>query len=255
MNYLTGLVSDAGIEKSTNQDSALIKVGTVDDKTVVLAAVCDGMGGLEKGELASAHVIRSFSDWYEDYIADIVREDDFWNLARENCREHIKRLNDELNDYAGKIRTNLGTTITAVLMMDGHYLCVNVGDSRTYKISGSMSQITEDQSLIMREIKMGRLKKEDAVADPRRNVLLQCIGATQNVDPVFYEGDAVSGEAFLLCSDGFAHEVSEEEMYERFIPEQLNSDEVIEDRIRKLVELNKQRQERDNITAMIIRLV
>ena len=66
MNYLTAVHTDVGIRKKTNQDSALVMEATTDKGNVLLTVVCDGMGGLAKGEVASAAVIDAFSKWFEN---------------------------------------------------------------------------------------------------------------------------------------------------------------------------------------------
>ncbi len=68
MRFVATADTDIGISKNTNQDSLLIKHAIADDKEILLAVVCDGMGGLAKGELASATVIRAFSDWFDDEL-------------------------------------------------------------------------------------------------------------------------------------------------------------------------------------------
>ena len=65
MNFRTAVYTDVGIRKKTNQDSALIETADTDEGRVSLAVVCDGMGGLAMGEVASAVLIRAFSDWFE----------------------------------------------------------------------------------------------------------------------------------------------------------------------------------------------
>ena len=62
MNYITGVVNDIGIEKETNQDSVLLKTGNYGNYNIAFSVVCDGMGGLSEGELASAHVVTKLSD-------------------------------------------------------------------------------------------------------------------------------------------------------------------------------------------------
>ena len=68
MRYMATADSDIGISKSTNQDSVLIKHASTDIGEVLMAVVCDGMGGLAKGELASATVIREFAKWFEEEL-------------------------------------------------------------------------------------------------------------------------------------------------------------------------------------------
>ena len=66
MEFLSAVHTDKGIKKNTNQDSVLIKEAVTDHGKVFFAAVCDGMGGLAKGEVASATLVRAFSDWFEN---------------------------------------------------------------------------------------------------------------------------------------------------------------------------------------------
>ena len=68
MRYVATADTDIGISKDTNQDSVLIKHASTDKGEVLLAVVCDGMGGLSKGELASATVIRAFADWFDNEL-------------------------------------------------------------------------------------------------------------------------------------------------------------------------------------------
>lgn len=72
MDFLIAAHTDVGIRKKTNQDSVLIKVADTDCGKVCFAAVCDGMGGLRKGELASATLIRDFSDWFDSEFPEIL---------------------------------------------------------------------------------------------------------------------------------------------------------------------------------------
>ena len=62
--YITAYGTDIGTKKKVNQDSLCVKIAVVKDKTVCMAVLCDGMGGLSKGELASATVVQGFSDWF-----------------------------------------------------------------------------------------------------------------------------------------------------------------------------------------------
>ena len=68
MRYTAAADTDVGISRTTNQDSVLIKHALADDTEVLLAVLCDGMGGLAKGELASATVIRDFSRWFDEEL-------------------------------------------------------------------------------------------------------------------------------------------------------------------------------------------
>ena len=212
MNYITGVVNDIGIEKETNQDSVLLKTGNYKNYNIAFSVVCDGMGGLSDGELASAHVVTKLSDWFDNKLIDFLDDEVRWDEIRKNLESIIVELNRQLFSYGKRNHLNLGTTITGILIINNHYMVINVGDSRTYLVNKGIRQITEDQSLVAREVKMGKMTWEEAEYDKRRNVLLQCIGATQNVEIEVYEGETGSEDGFLLCSDGFRHEI---EIFER----------------------------------------
>ena len=85
MGFLSVLHSDVGIKKNTNQDSVLIKVASTDYGEVMLAVVCDGMGGLAKGEVASAALIKAFSDWFEQEFPEIL-----YNKRTENGIDRLE---------------------------------------------------------------------------------------------------------------------------------------------------------------------
>jgi len=91
--------------------------------------------------------------------------------------------------------------------------------------------------------------------DPRRNVLLQCIGASRVVAPDFIEGVAVPGECYALCSDGFRHVITSDEIKIMFAPSVCYGETEMKMNVVRLVEVNKQRGETDNISAILIKTV
>ena len=102
----------------------------------------------------------------------------------------------------------LGTTITAFLLAGNRFFVWHVGDSRLYKISSSkIERLTNDHTVIAKEVAEGRLTEKEAKNDPKRNVLLQCIGASERVKPDMFCGEVKKGDILLLCSDGFRHEI------------------------------------------------
>lgn len=114
---------------------------------------------------------------------------------------------------------------------------------------------TEDQTLVAREVKMGRMTPEQAERDPRRNVLLQCIGASKVVEPTFICGNYNKNECYMLCSDGFRHVVTANEIQNFFAPSQNSNEKIMKDNIVQLIELNKERQETDNISSILIKII
>lgn len=253
MEFLTAVHTDVGIKKSTNQDSVLIQIADTDYGKVTFAVVCDGMGGLAKGELASATVIRKLSDWFNNQFPNLLYKGMDENELRHSWENLIFSANDTIQKYGRLNNVNLGTTLAMILIVQEKYYVMNIGDSRVYKISDGMHQITKDQTYVQREMDAGRMTPEQAKKDPQRNVLLQCIGASAYIEPDFMAGQVSNGEVYMLCSDGFRHIISNEEFYEKLNPMILTNEKIMKDNLEYLTELNKYRREEDNISAIAIK--
>ena len=93
---------------------------------------------------------------------------------------------------------------------------------------------------------------EQAKTDKRRNLLLQCIGASDVVEPQVQMGKAERG-AYMLCSDGFRHEITEKEMFESLNPVNLMNKNAMHSNARYLIDLVKSRNEKDNISVILIK--
>ena len=96
---------------------------------------------------------------------------------------------------------------------------------------------------------------EQSLIDPQRSVLLQCIGASPFVRPVFSHGDTAAGHVFMLCCDGFRHVITPEEFYQAFHPAQMTDEDIMKQRLAYMTRLNMERREDDNISASLIKLV
>ena len=252
MHFTIAADTDVGISKKINQDSFIIKKALIGNSEIVMAIICDGMGGLSKGELASATVIEVFSDWFDDNILY-----EFENINLEIIGEKwsllIKKLNSEINEFGKDRGIRLGTTFTGALFVDEKYVVVHVGDSRLYHIGTKLSQITKDQTFIARAIENGELTENEAKNDSRRNVLLQCVGASKFVEPEIILG-ITQEKGYLFCSDGFRHVITDEEIYTSLNKVVKGNKKAMSMQIRKLIDLIKSRKEKDNITAIYIKV-
>lgn len=255
MNFLVGAHTDVGIRKKTNQDAVLVKVADTDYGRVTLAVICDGMGGLRKGELASAVLIRSFSDWFHDEFPDLLYGGFDARDIRRSWERQVSICMKDLERYSEQNNVKLGTTLVALLLAGDSYYIMNIGDSRVYEITDTIWQMTRDQTFVQREMDAGRMTAEEAKVDPRRNVLLQCVGASDFIEPEYLTGKVDPGAVYLLCSDGFRHVISPKKILERLNPHNLNSETAIQEQLVYLTELNKFRRESDNISAAVIRVL
>lgn len=255
MNFIITGDTDIGNTKSTNQDSMSLKVINTSQGRMALAILCDGLGGLSKGEVASASVIRAFDAWTKERLPQISSNpfEDYVIFSEWN--EIIQSQNKRIKEYGAKLGIKLGTTVTAALITQQKYYVINVGDSRAYELYDGIRQITVDQTLVAREVAMGLITEEQALTDERRNMLLQCVGASEEVYADTFTGDVKKDAVYLLCCDGFRHEITPNEIYQYLQPGVLVDESVMKQNSRYLIDLNKRRRERDNITVGLVRTV
>lgn len=256
MEYSATYNTDIGIRKSTNQDSVAIRIIDTPEGQVSFVIVCDGMGGLAKGELASKEVITSFCRWFDEEFTSQVVEGTFTaTRLRDDWNSIIQTENRLLGIYGSDNNIMLGTTVSALLMYKDDFFIVHVGDSRVYELTDEVRILTKDQTFVAREVAAGRMTPEEAKIDPRRSVLLQCVGASANVTPDFLKGKVQRNAVYFVCSDGFRHQISEEEIMEKLGPEAAASSEELKYGCVYLTELVKNRKETDNITVAAIKTI
>ena len=171
--------------------------------------------------------------------------------------ESLNRLitdeDERITEY-GEENGECGTTLAAVVAYGGKYLCVNVGDSRVYRITDDETlQLTHDQTVVQQLIDSGRITRKQAETHPDRNILLQCVGAGGDVVPEYGIGEYEKGDVFLVCSDGFRHRLVEEEMM-RLFGAGTDTEKKLMAAAERAVEVNMQRKERDNITVVAVRM-
>lgn len=254
MKYIVTADTDIGIAKETNQDSICVRVANYKEEQIVMAIICDGMGGLSKGEVASATVIKDFCKWFEEELPLHMNKLS-WEYLTEEWDKIAKNCNTKIMKYGKKNSVNIGTTMVGIFIYNEKYMLFNIGDSRIYKISSSrnIKQITEDQTLVQHEIKMGNMTIEQAKKDPRRSVLLQCIGATRTLKPEIRLGKIESKCMYMLCSDGFRNKIDEEEIGDNLSPKVLKNKSDMHQSSLNLIDTLKKRFEKDNISVVLIK--
>ena len=253
MDFKVAAYTDIGLRKKTNQDSLFVKIAETDYGKVLFAVVCDGMGGLAKGEVASTSLVKTFERWFEEeFPLMLYRGIDNQSLMTSWGRQ-IQDVKERIERYSSEHHVQMGTTIVALLIVGNRYYVLNIGDSRAYLIDRELIQLTHDQTFVQREVDMGRMTPEQAHTDPRRSVLLQCVGASEYVRPDFFTGDVGTDCMFLLCSDGFRHEITPYELAMYLNPAYLTDEESMKQSAVYLVELNKSRMENDNISVLLVR--
>ncbi len=251
MEVVSSYYTNVGNVKTRNQDSLSVKVVNSPNGRIVFAVVCDGMGGLDQGELASKEVVLAFEQWfYGDFAKMVANKSVIEQLIFADWEKKIDLLNRKLMEYGSFSGTQIGTTLTMLLVYQGRYYICHVGDSRIYKITKELTIMTQDHTVVGHELRMGMITPEQAECDPRKNMLVQCVGASAVTEPQMVTGAIAEDTTFILCSDGFVHKLSQDEIYEKCRPELLKSKEDVTNACESLSRLAMERGERDNVTAI-----
>jgi protein phosphatase len=178
-----------------------------------LLVVADGMGGAAAGELAS----QMATDAIFRHLARV------WSREPEatpqrfayRLKEAVEVANQELHAYASahpEVR-GMGTTATAVGLLNDCCFLTQVGDSRAYLVrNGRAVQLTKDQSLMQRLIDAGELTEEEAARNERRNIILQALGPDPHIKVDLTYQELRRGDVLVLCSDGLSGQVASDEI-------------------------------------------
>lgn len=244
LNVIAGMVSDIGCRREINEDFGLYEIPAPDSpnaKKGVLAVVADGMGGHAGGEVASR------------LAAEVVRRAYYSAPAPpgESLRLGFTEANRVIREAVRRYPTlaGMGTTCTALAILDGEAFSAHVGDSRLYLVrDGGIYLMTEDDSEVMDRARRGLLSRAEAARHPDKNVILKALGTHPTVLPAIWEAPIAGrdGDRFLLCSDGLHDLVGDAEMLDAVLS--LPTEEAC----RALVELARSRGGHDNITVGVL---
>lgn len=235
-------LTNRGKIRQINEDSC----GVYQNKDgQILAVVADGMGGHLAGDVAS-HMTTSQLQSYWEASEKLSTSDS----AESWLKEHILKINSNLFTHSQENDEckGMGTTVVAAICTDLYTTVAHIGDSRCYCLnSHGFQQITEDHSLVNELVRSGHISKEDAEHHPRKNVVLRALGTEANVQMDLKTLILEEGDMLLICSDGLSNKVSEVELKSI-----LESDDSIENKGEKLIQLANDNGGEDNITLVIV---
>jgi serine/threonine protein phosphatase PrpC len=231
-------LSDVGCVRTNNEDAFGY------DESLGIFVVCDGMGGMASGEVASALAVSGIVNSFNDTAASGAPVSTRLLLALNAANTDVWE-NGQL-----PVNRGMGTT-TVVAALDHDKLIIgNVGDSRAYIIQdGQCVQLTVDHSYINELIRNGTLTLENAhTADLRgmESVITRAIGVAIEVQPDFFSVDLKPGTAVLLATDGLTRYFVQEEIASVLAASSFES------ACFNLIDLAKQRGGQDNITCILL---
>lgn len=236
MRYLTNVYWCRGGAARKNQDSVVLQQVLTRRGRVLMAAVCDGMGGISSGETASGYAAEALQEWFYGDLLCMVRKRKRCWVIRRSLDRLVFHVQGELQDYAAKEGLSLGTTMTVLVVWEKTWMLWHLGDSRAYRFRGrGMEQLSTDHAC-----GAGKLTK--------------CLGSFGYFAPEHRMGALKQGEGLLLCTDGFWRHMSEEELLDVMNPRELAGEEQIGRRLKEIGGVCMKRGERDNLSAVYVKI-
>lgn len=241
--------SDVGRKRSLNEDN--FSVSALD--SIVVAVVCDGMGGAKAGEVASRIACKRFAETIvprlkeiKEKITDraefIISVNRAISLASDTSNTEVYSRSSSDNSLSG-----MGTTLSGCVIIDDILWTFNIGDSRVYHITDDdCIQLTVDHSFVQSLLDAGKITQEEAQNHPNKNVILRALGIQKGVECDIQHTDLSSGY-YLICSDGLSNYFDKEDFIKI-----ITSGRELRDKVERLVSYANEKGGSDNITVVLI---
>ena len=195
--------------KSNNEDTIYPNPEKA-SKSDSLFLVCDGVGGRDKGEVASTTLSAALSESISGGFTEPFSQTDF-EIALAKAYNRLNKLEDP------QVVLKMGSTLTLLKFHAGGAMIAHIGDSRVYHIRPSSNQPllfrTEDHSLVATLVKAGMITEEEAAVHPKRNVIHRAVQPNQDepaMADIYETLDLQPGDYFFLCSDGVLENLTDD---------------------------------------------
>lgn len=232
-------LSDVGQKRSNNEDSFGYDLDTN------IFVVCDGMGGMAAGEIASSTAVELTLRTYKELSHSETHQEGRLRSAIANANETVWNLAQQDGSLRG-----MGTTLVAACVLDNTLIIGNVGDSRAYFLrDGGCVQITEDHSYAAEQMKRGGLGMSCGAAARLQQFITRAVGVGAAVKPDFFMMDVVRGDTVLLATDGLTRYADTVELAKHI---SMQGD--LEDMCRSLIAIANEKGAEDNVTCLLLRM-
>ena len=251
MKYLLGAFTDTGKVRSNNEDSILaIELSTSFEskpRSSILCAVADGVGGSQKGEIASRIALQTLAENSAKLLLGSSHEEigGAFKSAIEAVNEAVLKYGTEHPESEG-----LATTIVASLIDSDTAWIAHAGDSRAYLMNeAQIKQLTRDDSEVQEAVDAGEITPEQARNHPSRNFITKALGGALDIEVSVSSFPLAPGDRVLLCSDGLWEPLRDSDI-QKVTLESSNPQTACE----KLVSLANERGGKDNSSVIIIEI-
>ena len=244
MSILFSGDTNIGRKRKTNQDSICL----YPEKNFFIVA--DGMGGHNGGDIASQMAVKVLPEFINNN--DTLKPQDLLTEAVKHTNLSIFQHGSENEELKG-----MGTTISGIMLQNGHAHIVNVGDSRGYLIKDKkLFQITKDHYLVQEKVSLGIYDREAAKKDPQKNILTRTVGFDKELDVDTFDYEYGNGDLFLFCSDGLHGKVCDKNILEIILKNLENPDlktqEKLDNATKQLIHQANANGGQDNISVVLI---
>lgn len=245
MGLLSSGLTDIGMKRKTNQDSIYLNP----EKNIFVVA--DGMGGHNGGDIASAMAVK--------YIPEFLLKNLATDKPVKTTEESIQYANNNIKARGEQDEklVGMGTTVVSFFFKGPNLYIGNVGDSRGYLINKNrLFQLTKDHSLVQEKLNIGIYDREEASADPQKNVLVRTVGFEEDVDVDSFTYKVSRNDIFLSCSDGLHGKVSDPDILfiiNKYIPEPSKcTQSVLDACVKALIDQANANGGNDNISVVLV---
>jgi serine/threonine protein phosphatase PrpC len=231
-------ISDVGCRRPNNEDNFGY------DLQSQLFVVCDGMGGMAAGEVASSAAVDQLLSSYESLGSAEMDIEQRLHRAIVTANRAVWATAQENEQLCG-----MGTTLVTACVDDSRVVIGNVGDSRAYFLrDGGCLQITQDHSFAAEHERLGVLPVAEGGLRSMRQLITRAVGVQAMVQPDLFTAEVKSGDLVLLATDGLTRYAEAEE-----IARQISGELSLVESCRKLVDIAKKQGAEDNVTCMLLR--
>jgi PPM family protein phosphatase len=229
-----GYGTDRGLRRELNEDSYIA--------SDPVFAVADGMGGHEAGEVASGMCVRALAA-----IPQLATGER--SVTASVLQEYLVRADSTIREATG---ARAGTTLTGAVIVEQmgmpYWLVMNIGDSRTYRLSqGKFEQISVDHSEVQELVDAGEITAEQATVHPRRHVVTRALGTGDETEADYWLLPVEEGDRILVCSDGLTGELTDEHIFRV-----LSTVGHAQDAVDELIQASLRSGGRDNVTVIVV---
>lgn len=186
--------------RANNEDYVLPPPGRADPADR-LFVVCDGVGGAQKGELASFLAAEAINRYFQQHPNEAIDAP----FVRAALKSAEATFDDAIARQPGEHLRGMSTTLTLLSLHRRGITIAHVGDSRVYHLrNGQVLHQTEDHSLVNELVRSGEIRPDEAARHPRRNIITRAVqgGFSPTSATIYTSPDVLPGDCFFLCTDG-----------------------------------------------------